>query len=56
MSLCFSGLDTSVKRCKITFEVSEAHPLIKLANTIDWQQLSKIVLPGLKKTTATLTL
>lgn len=52
MSICIAGMSENLKRCKITLEVSEFHPLIKLANTIDWRHLSEIVLPDLNKTTS----
>jgi transposase, IS5 family len=34
--------------------VQETHPLIKLANTIDWARLMDLVLPDLKNSTTKL--
>jgi len=40
-----------LKPQKIIVEVSTTHPLIKLMNALDWEQLCQIILPDLKKST-----
>ena len=42
---------TFSKSQKIIIEVSPAHPLIKLMNALDWEQLGQIILPDLKSST-----
>jgi IS5 family transposase len=55
MSLCVSGLNEQwLKTQKIMIEVSISHPLIKLMNTLDWDELYKVVLPDLKRSTSRL--
>lgn len=39
---------------KIMVTVLPTHPLIKLMNTLDWEQLSRLILPDLKKSTSKL--
>ena len=43
-----------LKAQKIIVEVSPTHPLIKLMNALDWEQLNQVILPDLKKTTSKL--
>jgi IS5 family transposase len=52
MGFCSKGIDKKIISQKITIEVNEAHPLIKLANKIEWKKLEELVLPDLKTTTA----
>ncbi len=52
MSFCINNIDKKITSYKITIEVNDTHPLIQLANKIDWRKLESIVLPDLKKTTA----
>lgn len=54
MSLCTQGNQSRLATCKITIDVNESHPLIKLANTLNWQQLTDLVLPDLKSSTTKL--
>jgi transposase, IS5 family len=53
MSIGFSGLDTPCCVQPVTIDVSPTHPLIQLAQVIPWQALADMVLPDLKRTTAT---
>ena len=43
MSIDYNGINTKLKSATIVIEVSENNPLIQLANTIDWNEISKIV-------------
>src|SRR5579863_6560078 len=54
MGFCLSGIDQPLVKCKITIDVDNSHPLIKLANTLDWQRLTELVLTDLKNSTARL--
>lgn len=54
MGFCTSGIDQKLGNSKIVIYVKEDHPVVKLANTIDWQQLIEIVLPDLRNSTAKL--
>lgn len=51
MGFCSSGIDKRITTTRVIIEVNEEHPLIKLANKIDWEGLAAVVLPDLKKTT-----
>lgn len=50
MAICLLGLDAKVQPKTLKVTVSEAHPLIKLAQTVPWKQLADIVMPDLKNT------
>ena len=50
MSLSEDGLTNVVKGGHVVMEVEGSHPLITLANQIDWVYLSELVQPDLKKT------
>ena len=50
MSLCSEGLSEPIKGGKVTIHVKDNHPLILLANLIDWAYLAELVHPDLKKT------
>jgi IS5 family transposase len=52
MSICFSGLFTKLLGGKISIKINKKHPLIQLSNMLNWHDLSEIVLPDLKATTA----
>ena len=55
MSICNSGMDCKLlKTASIVIDVTQCHPLMKLMNTIDWGQLSKLIIPDLKKSTCKL--
>lgn len=54
MGFCTSGIGRRLTDSKIIIYVSETHPLIKLANTLDWERLSDLVLPDLKNSTSKL--
>ena len=51
MSIDDSGLNGKVLPQNITIDISANHPLIKLVNTISWNDLSEIALPDIKATT-----
>lgn len=50
MSFCLKGLDTKLKCTSIKIMVPSKDPLIKLANSLDWEALAEIALPDLKQT------
>ena len=50
MSLCKDGLGTHTEGGKVTMVVEGSHPLIQLANAIDWGYLAKLVQANLEKT------
>jgi transposase len=54
MSICDSGLKNKLFSSKITIEIKENHPLIKLSNLLSWSELYDLILPDLKSTTARL--
>ena len=55
MGICQSGMSGQfLKAEKIMVEVSPTHPLIKLMNALNWQELGEIILPDLKKSTSKL--
>ncbi|MFO1259153.1 MAG: transposase [Gammaproteobacteria bacterium] len=51
MSICESGVESNVKPSIVAIKITSAHPLIQLCNAPDWQQLTEMVLPDLKKST-----
>ena len=52
MSICQSGVGCNIQAGKILVEVTDNHPLIKLAQSLPWQELVDMILPDLKKTKA----
>ena len=52
MTIDLSGYNRPVKAGPVSIEISRAHPLIRLANDIPWEQFVEIVVEDLKKTTA----
>lgn len=50
MSLDISGIDEKVAGQKITVEIDNNHPLIKLANKLPWEDMLAIILPDLQNT------
>ena len=56
MNLCgFLGMDCKLsKTVSIVMDITPCHPLMKLMNTIDWEQLSEFIVPDLKKSTSKL--
>lgn len=53
MSICKNGLKIKCKGEKITVMVPNNHPLIKLANVIDWEKCYQIIEEDLKQTSKT---
>ncbi len=51
MSICQSGMECNIKPSKISIGIEEHHPLLGLANVIEWEELAEMVLPDLKSTT-----
>lgn len=51
MGISSSGIDKRITTTRFTIEVNDNHPLIKLANKIEWNRLADIVATDLKKTT-----
>ena len=51
MSICQSGMECNIKPGKISVGIEEHHPLLGLANVIEWKELAEMVLPDLKSTT-----
>jgi len=54
MGICASGIDQKLKESRITIHVKEDHPLVKLANTLDWLRMMEIVTDDLQQSTAKL--
>jgi transposase, IS5 family len=54
MGFCISGIDQKLESSKIVIYVKEDHPLVKLANTINWERLTELILPDLKNSTVKL--
>ena len=50
MSLNYEGFDATVEGTTISIEVFNNHPLLKLANTLPWEDMLQIILPDLKET------
>ena len=50
MSICESGIDGKIEAQKIMMDVTSAHPLIKLGQSLPWRELFELVLEDLKKT------
>jgi transposase, IS5 family len=51
MSICESGMESNAQASTVSVKISPNHPLICLCEKLDWQKISSIVLPDLKKTT-----
>jgi transposase, IS5 family len=51
VSIDQSGLNDKVIAKNVIVEVTDKHPLIKLSNTLFWDQLAELALPDLKATT-----
>lgn len=51
MAICSDGIDTKLSSACISISIQDNHPLIALANSIPWNQLSDPVIADLKKTT-----
>jgi hypothetical protein len=54
MSIDLSGTDTKLESATVEIYVSQEHPLIRLANTLDWQKIAELVIEDIKKTTTKL--
>lgn len=52
MSINHSGMNSKVLGRDVMLTVSEDHPLLKLANTLSWEEMEALILPDLKATTA----
>jgi transposase, IS5 family len=52
MSICESGVNCKTQATKISIDVTENHPLIKLSQALPWRDLVDLILPDLKKTKA----
>ena len=50
MSIDDSGIKCKVEATSVLVTVSDAHPLIQLANALSWTELTELVLPDLKQT------
>ena len=50
MSICESGIDEKIQANKILMDVTSAHPLIRLGQSLPWRELFELVLEDLKKT------
>lgn len=50
MSICREGLATKSKTISVKIFIEASDPLIHLANVIDWQEMTELTLPDLKKT------
>ena len=50
MSISFSGIDDIIAPSKVFIEVTQAHPLINLGQSLPWRELAELIFPDLKKT------
>lgn len=50
MSICHSGMENNVQAASVLIDITEKHPLIQLAQTVQWKELSNLVFSDLKKT------
>ncbi len=50
MSICHSGLTEKVYGRTVTIAITQAHPLIRLANALPWEELAEWVMPDLMMT------
>ncbi|MBA8667969.1 hypothetical protein H1Q59_08730 [Holosporaceae bacterium 'Namur'] len=48
MSISESGIKSKIKSGEVNIKVTANHPLIKLGNVIEWEELKELVLPGIK--------
>ena len=51
MSFCEQGLESKLSATSVKIAIDKKHPMIALANSLDWQALVDLVLPDLKQTT-----
>jgi len=51
MGLCLSGINQKLKATTMEIHVSESHPLIRVANALDWKEMADLISPDLKKST-----
>lgn len=52
MSICQSGINCNIQAKKVLVEIKVNHPLIKLGQSLPWQELVDLILPDLQKTKA----
>jgi hypothetical protein len=52
MSICQSGIDVTIAAGKVLVNVAEQHPLMQLGRALPWRELSELILPDLKRTSA----
>lgn len=50
MSICQSGMNGKTEAGKVLIDVTETHPLIRLGQSLPWENLFETILPDLKKT------
>lgn len=50
MSISFSGIEDIIAPSKVVIEVTQAHPLIKLGQSLPWSKLAKLIFSDLQKT------
>lgn len=50
MSICYSGLDRKTESAKIFINITPRHPLVQLAQAVQWQELANLVITDLQKT------
>jgi len=50
MSICHSGMNNKPKASAVLIEVMEKHPLLKLAQSVQWTELANLVIVDLKNT------
>jgi hypothetical protein len=54
MGICTSGIDLKLADSRVTIHVKETHPLVMLANTLDWQRMMELVTHDLQQSTSKL--
>lgn len=51
MSICHFGMNINIQASNVSINIASNHPLIRLGNALDWENIADVVLPDLKKTT-----
>ena len=52
MSFCLTGLNSKLTATAVKVHVSETHPLIQIGNTLDWKDMSDLIMEDLKSSSS----
>ncbi len=50
MGICYSGMERKIEASSVLIRITEEHPLIRLGQTLEWKELSNLVISDLKMT------